>query len=153
MSNSYSAPRRGFAGILPVAGTPVELQVSFWIWFAGGILGLLGGLLGMLASLVLFAAAPAAAALILLLLLLAAAVGTAQIILVLKMKDGRLWARLALTVLTGVTALLAVANGLMGVGQGGNWTGFLISLGATVLMWLPRSQAWFASMHGNTLAQ
>ena len=107
----------------------------------------------MLASLVLFAAAPAAAALILLLLLLAAAVGTAQIILALKMKDGRQWARLALTVLTGVTALLALANGLMGVGQGGNWTGFLISLGATVLMWLPRSQAWFASMHGNTLAQ
>ena len=146
MSNFDSTrPRNGFAGMFSVAGLPTELKVSFWIWFVGGILGLLGGLLGMLASLVLFAAAPGAAALVLLLMLLAAAVGAAQIVFALKMKEGRQWARLALTVLTGVTLVLALVNLAMRVGQGGNWAGFLISLAATVLLWLPNSQAWFGA--------
>jgi hypothetical protein len=142
MSNSENArPRTGFSTMFSVAGLPAELKVSFWIWFLGGILGLLGGLLGMLASLTLFAAAPGAA----LGVLLAASVGTAQIIFALRMKAGRQWARLALTVLTAVTLVLALANLAMRVGQGGNWAGFLISLAATVLLWLPRSQAWFAA--------
>jgi hypothetical protein len=146
MSNFDSTrPRNGFAGMFSVAGLPTELKVSFWIWFLGGILGLLGGLLGMLASLVLFTAAPGAAALVLLLMLVAAAVGTAQIVFALKMKEGKQWARLALTVLTGVTLVLALVNLAMRVGQGGNWAGFVISLAATVLLWLPNSQAWFAA--------
>lgn len=124
-----------------VTGLPTELKVSFWIWFVGGILGLMGGMLGMLASLVLFAAAPGAAALVLLLMLLAAAVGAAQIVLALAMKDGKRWARLGLTALTGV-------------GQGGNWATFLISLAATVLLWLPNSQAFFAAARsGNTSSE
>jgi glucose-6-phosphate-specific signal transduction histidine kinase len=146
MSNFDSAtPRTGFAEVFSVAGLPMELKVAFWIWFVGGILGLLGGLLGMLASLVLFTAAPGAATLVLVLMLLAAAVGAAQIVFALKMKEGRKWARLALTVLTAVTLVLALANLAMRVGQGGNWAGFLISLAATVLLWLPNSQAWFAA--------
>jgi hypothetical protein len=145
MSNFEDArPRSGFSGIFSVTGLPAELKVSFWIWFVGGILGLLGGLLGMLASLTLFAAAPGPALGVLLLMLLAATVGTAQIIFALRMKEGKQWARLALTVLTAVTLVLALANLAMRVGQGGNWAGFLISLAATVLLWLPRSQAWFA---------
>ena len=146
MSNFDSTrPRNGFTGMFSVAGLPTELKVSFWIWFLGGILGLLGGLLGMLASLVLFTAAPGAAALVLLLMLVAAAVGTAQIVFALKMKEGKQWARLALTVLTGVTLVLALVNLAMRVGQGGNWAGFVVSLAATVLLWLPNSQAWFAA--------
>jgi hypothetical protein len=78
-------------------------------------------------------------------MLLAAAVGTAQIVFALRMKEGKQWARLALTLLTAVTLLLALANLAMRVGQGGNWAAFLISLAATVLLWLPRSQAWFAA--------
>jgi uncharacterized membrane protein YhiD involved in acid resistance len=35
------------------------------------------------------------------------------------------------------------------MGQGaGNWTAFLVSLAATVLMWLPNAQAWFAAATG-----
>lgn len=34
-------------------------------------------------------------------------------------------------------------------GQGGNWLGFLISLVATVLMWVPNSQSWFAAARGS----
>ncbi|CAN7226908.1 hypothetical protein LJR013_000812 [Pseudarthrobacter oxydans] len=154
MSNSPSAPRSGFARMFLVTGLPTELKVSFWIWFVGGILGLLGGMLGMLASLVLFAAAPGAATLVLLLMLLAAAVGAAQIVLALAMKDGKRWARLGLTALTGATLVLAVANAMMGVGQGGNWATFLISLAATVLLWLPNSQAFFAAARsGNTSSE
>jgi hypothetical protein len=146
MSNfDRTRPRSGFAGMFSVAGRPMEIKVSFWIWFLGGVFGLLGGLLGMLASLVLFTAAPGAATLVLLLMLLAAVVGTAQIVFALRMKAGRQWARLALTILTGVTLVLAVANMMMGIGQGGNWAGFLISLAATVLLWLPNPQAWFAA--------
>jgi glucose-6-phosphate-specific signal transduction histidine kinase len=104
----------------------------------------MGGLLGMLASLVLFAAAPAAAAAVVTLMLLAAAVGAAQVVFAVKMKAGRKWARLALTVLTAITLVLAAVNTMTGMGQGGNWLAFLVSLTATALMWLPNSQAWFA---------
>jgi glucose-6-phosphate-specific signal transduction histidine kinase len=154
MSNSSSAPRSGLAALFSVAGRPAELKVSFWIWFAGGILGVMGGLLGMLASLVLFAAAPAAAAAVVTLMLLAAAVGAAQVVFAVKMKAGRTWARLALTVLTAITLVLAVMNTVTGVGQGGNWAAFLISAVATVLMWLPNSRAWFSAGSGrNTSAE
>lgn len=155
MSNPSSTPRAGFARMFLVAGLPTELKASYWIWFVGGVLGLLGGLLGMLASLALFAAAPGAATLVLLLMLLAATVGAAQIVLALAMKDGKHWARLGLTALTGITLVLAIANGAMGVGQGGNWAAFLISLAATVLLWLPRPQAFFAAAgrRGNTSSE
>jgi hypothetical protein len=148
MSNSSSAQPGGLATLFSVAGRPTEIKVSFWIWFIGGILGFLGGLLGMLASLVLFAAAPAAAAGVVTLMLLAATVGGMQVAFAVKMKSGRKWARLALTVLTGITLALATVNTMTGMGQGGNWVAFLVSLAAAALMWLPNSQAWFASFAG-----
>ncbi|WP_258803283.1 hypothetical protein [Pseudarthrobacter sp. NS4] len=154
MSNSSSGRRNGLATLFSVAGRPTGLKVSFWIWFVGGVLGVMGGLLGMLASLVLFAAAPSAAAAVVTLMLLAAAVGAAQVVFAVKMKAGRKWARLALTVLAAITLVLAVMNTATGVGQGGNWAAFLISAVATVLMWLPNSQAWFTAVPGrNTSAE
>jgi hypothetical protein len=148
MSNSPSARRGGLAALFSLAGRPAEIKVSFWIWFIGGILGVMGGLLGMLASLVLFAAAPAAAAAVVTLMLLAAAVGAAQVVFAVRMKAGREWARLALTVLAAITLVFAMTNTMTGMGQGGNWVAFLVSVTATVLMWLPNSQAWFAAGRG-----
>ena len=148
MSNFSVARQGGRGGLFSLAGLPLELKVSFWIWFIGGLLGLLGGLLGMLASLVLFAAAPAAAAAVVALMLLASAVGAAQMVFAVKMKAGRAWARLALTVLAGVTLVLAVVNGAAGTGQAGNWVAFLVSLVATALMWLPNPRAWFRENPG-----
>ncbi|KSU79322.1 hypothetical protein GA0061083_0393 [Pseudarthrobacter enclensis] len=154
MTNFSRAPRSGAAGLFSLAGLPVELKVSFWIWFAGGVLSVLGGLLGMLGSLVLFAAAPAAATAVLILMLLAASVGVAQVVFAFRLKAGRAWARVALTVLAAITLVLAVVNGASGAGQAGNWIAFLVALAATVLMWLPRPQAWFRGAPGrNTSAE
>jgi hypothetical protein len=141
-------PRGGFAGMFNVTGLPIELKVSYWIWLIGGLLGVLGGLLGLFASLALFTVAPAAAVLVLLLVLVALAIAAAQIVLALKMKEGKEWARLALTVVAGVSLILALIGGSMGQGIGNNWLGFLISAAATVLMWLPNSQAWFTAVKG-----
>lgn len=146
MSNSSRLPQNGLGALFSVAGRPTEIKVSFWIWFIGGILALMGGLLGVLASLVLFAAAPAVAAAVVALMLLAAAVGAAQMVFAVRMKAGSKWARVALTVLAGITLVLAGVNTSSGMGQSaGNWTAFLVSLAATVLMWLPNAQAWFAA--------
>lgn len=141
-------PKGGMSGMFNVTGLPTELKVSYWIWLIGGLLGLLGGLLGLFAALAFFTVAPAAAMVVLLLVLVALALAAAQIVLALKMKEGKEWARLALTIVAGVSLVLAVIGGSMGQGIGNNWLGFLISAAATVLMWLPNSQSWFAAVKG-----
>ena len=134
-----------------MTGLPTELKVSYWIWVIGGLLGLLGGVIGLFGALVLFAILPGVAILVLLLVLVAIALAAAQIVLAMKMKEGREWARLALTIVAGVSLLLAVINSSFAAGQDGNWLGFLISLVATVLMWVPNSQNWFAAARGPRL--
>jgi hypothetical protein len=141
-------PKGGFSGMFSVIGLPTELKVSYWIWLIGGMLGVLGSLFGLLATLAFFTVAPALAAVFLVLVLVALALAAAQIVFGLKMKEGKEWARLALTIVAGVSLVLAVIGGSMGEGIGNNWLGFLISAAATVLMWLPNSQAWFNAVKG-----
>ncbi|MCU1522381.1 MAG: hypothetical protein JWN19_2766 [Arthrobacter sp.] len=142
-------PQGGFSGMFSVAGMPTELKVSYWIWLIGGLLGLLGGVIGLFGSFVLLAVAPGIGIVVLLLVLVALALAAAQIILAMKMKEGREWARFALTILAGVSLLLTVISASATDGRSGSsWPGFIISLAATVLMWLPNSQAWFASLRG-----
>ena len=142
-------PAGGLSGIFKVAAMPTELKVSYWIWLIGGLLGLLGGVIGLFGSFVLVAFAPAIGLLVLLLVIVALALATAQIILAMKMKEGREWARFALTILAGISLVLAlISSGIADGRAGGNLPGFLISLVATVLMWLPNAQAWFAANRG-----
>lgn len=141
-------PRGGFSGMFSVASMPTELKVSYWIWLIGGLLGLLGGVIGLFGSFVLLAVAPAIGFVVLLLVLVALALSGAQIILAMNMKEGREWARFALTILVGISLLLTVVSSAAAEGRSGSWPGFAISLVATVLMWLPNSQAWFESLRG-----
>jgi hypothetical protein len=142
-------PQGGFSGMFSVARMPTELKVSYWIWLIGGLLGLLGGVIGLFGSFVLLAVAPGVGLVVLLLVLVALAFAVAQIILAMKMKEGREWARFALTILVGASLLLTIIGASAVEGRSGtSWPGFIISLVATVLMWLPNSQAWFASFRG-----
>jgi hypothetical protein len=142
-------PAGGLSGMFKVAAMPTELKVSYWIWLIGGLLGLLGGVIGLFGSFVLVAFAPAIGLLVLLLVIVALALATAQILLAMKMKEGREWARFALTILAGISLVLAlISSGIADGRAGGNLPGFLISLVATVLMWLPNAQAWFVANRG-----
>ena len=142
-------PAGGLSGMFNVAAMPTELKISYWIWLIGGFLGLLGGIIGLFGSFVLIAFAPPLGLLVLVLVLVALALATAQIILAMKMKEGREWARLALTIVAGISLLLAIISSSVAEGRtGGNLPGFIISLVATVLMWLPNPQAWFVAHRG-----
>ncbi|MFF2245447.1 hypothetical protein ACFVTM_14835 [Arthrobacter sp. NPDC058130] len=146
---SDALPVGGLSGMFKVAAMPTELKVSYWIWLIGGLLGLLGGIIGLFGSFVLIAFAPPIGLLVLVLVIVALALATAQILLAMKMKEGREWARFALTILVGISLVLAVISAGVADGRGGgSLPGFLISLVATVLMWLPNSQAWFVANRG-----
>jgi hypothetical protein len=142
-------PQGGFAGMFRVPAMPTELKVAYWIWLISGLLGLLFGVIGLFGSFVLLAMAPGLGIVVLLLVLVALAVAAAQVILAMKMKEGWEWARFALTIVAGISLILAMINVSAAEGRGGGgWSSVVISLAATVLMWLPKSQAWFAGHRG-----
>jgi hypothetical protein len=144
-------PQGGLSGMFTVTEMPTELKVSYWIWLIGGLLGLLGGVIGLFGSFVLLAIIPPLGLLVLLLVLVALVLAAAQVILAMKMKEGREWARFALTIVAGISLVLAIINTSAADGRGGgNWPSFIVSLAAAVLMWLPNSQAWFARLRGRT---
>jgi hypothetical protein len=148
-SVSEVMPQGGFSGMFSVPAMPTELKVSYWIWLIGGLLGLLGGVIGLFGSFVLLVMAPGLGLVVLVLVLVALALAAAQVILAMKMKEGREWARFALTIVAGMSFLLTIINVSAADGRGGgSWPSFLISLVATVLMWLPKSQEWFAGHRG-----
>lgn len=138
-------------------GLPTELKVSYFIWVISGLLGLLFGLLFALLALFSIIAmlgfAPGTAFLSLIIIVLTLAVFPIQVILAMKMKEGKEWARLALTIVAGISLLLTIFStasaGGYGMGLGGNWFGFLVSAVAVVLMWLPNSQLWFKAVKGH----
>ena len=142
-------PHGGSSGMFTVSWLPIELKVAYWIWLISGFLGLLGGVIVLFGAFVLLAVVPVLGFLVLLLVLVALALSGAQIILAMKMKEGHEWARFALTIVAGISLLLAILNTSAAEGRGGgSWPSFTISLVAAVLMWLPNSQAWFASLRG-----
>ena len=142
-------PHGGFSDMFTVSWLPIELKIAYWIWLIGGLLGLLGGVVGLFGAFVLLAVVPGLGFVVLLLVLVALALSLAQVILAMKLKEGHEWARFALTIVAGVSLLLAILNTSAADGRGaGSWPSFTISLVAVVLMWLPNSQSWFASLRG-----
>jgi hypothetical protein len=139
-------PLGGLAGMFDTTGLPTELRVSYWIWLAGGVLGVLFGFLGFLAGLAAIAVAGVLGLLLFFLVAAGVALAAAQIILAVKMKEGRQWARLALSAIAALDVLLAL---LASGGDGGaNWFGALVAATAAVLMWVPNSRAWFDRVAG-----
>lgn len=137
-------PKGGFSGIFSVTGMPTELKVSYWIWVISGLLGILLGILGFFGSLLALAVAPAVGVVVLLLVLVTLALSAAQVVLAMKMKEQKSWARMALTAIVAITLVISmVQSGMDGTG-GGGWFGSILGIVATVLMWLPNSQPWFA---------
>ena len=148
--NFYDAlPSGGLSGMFNVPQMPTELKVAYWIWLIGGLAGPPRRSHRPVRVLRPARLRPGIGLLVLLLVLVALALSTAQIILAMKMKEGREWARFALTIVAGISLVLAVLSAGVADGRaGGSWPGFVISLVATVLMWLPNSQAWFAANRG-----
>ena len=142
-------PHGGLSDMFTVSWLPIELKIAYWIWLIGGLLGLLGGVVGLFGAFVLLAVVPGLGFVVLLLVLVALALSGAQVVLAMKLKEGHEWARFALTIVAGVSLLLAILNTSAADGRGaGSWPSFTISLVAVVLMWLPNSQSWFASLRG-----
>lgn len=139
-------PAGGYSGIFTLPSMPPELKISYWVWVVGGLLGLLAGVIGLFGAVVLFVVSPPAGILLMLLVLIALALAGAQVTLAMKMKEGWEWARFALTIAAGVSLVLAAFS--TGIAGGGSWPGFVISVAATVLMWLPNSQSWFNAFKG-----
>lgn len=132
----------GLASLFRTGDMPTELQISYWIWLVSGVLGILVGILAFFAATLALAVMPAVGIVILLAVLLSLALSVAQIVLAVRLKDGNSRARKALTVIVGVTLLISLV--LAALGLDGNWLSFIITVGAAVLMWLPKSQQWFA---------
>ena len=87
----------------------------------------------------------------LLLVIVALALATAQIVLAMKMKEGREWARFALTILVGSPWCWQSSAAGVADGRARRKTaGLHHQPGGDVLMWLPNAQAWFAANRGRT---
>jgi len=150
-SMSEVMPAGGFSGLFNLAGLPQLLKISYIIWLVSAGLWLLGSVLAFFGSLFLLGASDTSilgipiegtgAALrmsgvrgivtsIISLVLIAGV-----LICIMKLKEGMQWARMALSVIAGLSIVLA----FFGAGFG------LLGVVATILMWLPESSAWFNS--------
>ncbi|MGH3835811.1 MAG: hypothetical protein ACRDSF_08915 [Pseudonocardiaceae bacterium] len=152
-------PSGGYpAGPAPLRGTrPKEVEISFWLWIATVVLGVLGVVVMYIqidllrAELVnsllaqdstvdrstveRFATVGSVVAIVIGLVLVGA-----QLFLVFLMRGGRNWARIVLAVLGGVVVLfglLGLAASVSGLLQ------LLLLVGAIVTMFLPAANAWF----------
>ncbi|HWR46859.1 MAG TPA: hypothetical protein VN327_04445 [Pseudonocardiaceae bacterium] len=148
-------------GQVPLRGTrPKEVEISFWLWIATLVLGVVGAVAAYsqinqirantidraLAqnpaanqSMIERAATAGFVVGVVLVLLIVAA----ELVFVFLMRGGRNWARIVLAVLGG----LGVLFGLIGLAiGGGSVTGLLqllLLIGAIVTMFLPSANAWF----------
>ncbi len=157
-------PSGGYpAGPAPLRGIrPREVEISFWLWIANLVLGLLGAVIAYFQideiqaeainetlaenptldrSVVENAATAGLIVGVVIGLLLIAA----QVAFVFLMRGGRNWARIVLAVLGGLGVLigllgLAGTTGSMGVGA---LLQLLLLIGAIVTMFLPAANAWF----------
>ncbi|MGH3774306.1 MAG: hypothetical protein ACRDRR_00995 [Pseudonocardiaceae bacterium] len=153
-------PSGGYpTGPAPLRGTrPREIEISFWLWIATVVLGVVGVVImyiqidllraELINSLLAqdstadrptverFATVGSVVAVVIGLLLVGG-----QLLLVFLMRGGRNWARIVLAVLGGLVVLF----GLIGFAAGSvsGLLQLLLLVGAIVTMFLPAANAWF----------
>ena len=146
----------------PAGAPPQEVEVSAKLWFASIVLGLVAGLLTLLltdrdalaqeiltadAAITADQARSAVTVGLVVALVITLAILALEVFFVSKMRDGRGWARIVLTVL----GVLSVLSSLVGLGAGLTLGGLtnLVSLvlvaAAVVLMYRPAATAYFAA--------
>ncbi len=131
-------PAGGLAGIFTTAGLPQLLKISYFMWLATAGMWLFFTFFAFIGSFFLLVARGfrgdglmGIVTSIVSVVLIAAIVVCAM-----KLKEGKLWARMALS------AILVAGFLMMFVGGTG---GGLLGVAAAVLMWLPESSAWLNS--------
>lgn len=144
-----------------VAGAkrPGAVTASYVIWLIGAILALIGSafavVLGLLAltggAVVGGIYGAAAGSIVLMFAIFILILAIVELVIVNRMRDGRNWARVTLTVLGILSLLGTAAAAFNGSGNSASSSGLLggvIVLVAIILMFLPASNAYFAARSG-----
>ena len=134
-------PVGGFSGILKTDGLPPMLKISYILWLVTAGISLFFTFLIFIASLFQLVSPYLrdngfrGIVMTMVSLVIIAAI----VICAMKLKEGKQWARLALSAVVVLSAILV----FFGASGGG-----LLGIAAAVLMWLPESTAWLRSHAG-----
>lgn len=133
---------------------PGSVTWSFVIWIIGAILSLISAVILFIigaagGTAVAVSGAPAAGIIIMVAGAFALVIGILELIVVVKMRAGRNWARVLLTVFTILQILGAFSQG--GSNSWSSWASFALVIIATILMYVPASNAYFS--HKSTGAE
>jgi len=126
--------------------TPTTVKISFWIFLIGLILDVIAAVLLLLGGTALAASGASATAegttvsggVLITAGVIALVLAAIQLLILWKMKAGRNWARIVLTILE-VLSLGSLFTGASGIGI----TAVVLGVVAVVLMWVPTSNAYF----------
>ncbi|PYH02114.1 hypothetical protein CVV67_01340 [Arthrobacter stackebrandtii] len=128
-------PAGGLGGLFRTDGLPQLLKVSYFLWLATAALWLFFTFFGFIGSLFMLGSRywRGDAVMGIITSIIAAALIAAVVVCAMKLKEGKQWARMALS------AIVLIGFVLMALGSNG---GSLLGVAAAVLMWLPESTAW-----------
>ncbi|MFE4197209.1 hypothetical protein ACFRJ9_15200 [Paenarthrobacter sp. NPDC056912] len=142
----YAAPPRNVFGLdnriayrfRDTTGVPQPMVVSYWLWIAAAVLGVLASIVNIFQLRDIFGGLMVGAGVASLVLsLLIAAV---YMFMAIRLKEGSRWARLVLTIL-GVLAAFSLLFQLITLNF--SLIGSAAAVAAAVMMWLPESQKHF----------
>ncbi|WP_197220608.1 MULTISPECIES: hypothetical protein [Bacteria] len=126
--------------------TPTTVKISFWIFLIGLVLDVVAGIIMVISGAALAASGSSATvegttaggAVFIATGIIALVFAAIQLLILWKMKAGRNWARIVLTILE-ILSLGSLFTGTSGIGI----TAVVFGVVAVVLMWVPVSNAYF----------
>lgn len=143
----YAAPARNTFGLdfnnigqrlSNTQGVPQQLVISYWLWIAAAVLGVVLSLVNMftitnaLGGLMVGAGITA--------FIFSLIIAALYIFIAIRLKEGSRWARLVLSILGGLAILAFITQLVTG---NLNFIGSAIASAAAILMWLPQSRELF----------